>query len=96
MCPEPNSTGQESTYAVRDDVGVAVERPLRVTVLGLVTGEVPNDQSLVSGSREKHVGARELLAGWNAGNILVVASSRVFVLLHGSRQAGDPAILYKH
>lgn len=56
--------------AVRDDVGVAVERPLRVTVLGLVTGEVPNDQSLVSGSREKHVG-----------------------VLHGSRQAGDPAIV---
>lgn len=39
-----------------------MERSLGVAVLGLVTSEVPDDQSLVSGSREKHVGARCSLA----------------------------------
>ena len=38
-------------------MGVAVERPLGVTVLGLITGEVPDDQGLVAGGREEHVGA---------------------------------------
>lgn len=34
-----------------------MERSLGVAVLGLVTGEVPDDQSLVSASGEEHVGA---------------------------------------
>lgn len=46
------------TYAVRNNVRVAVERSLGVTVLGLVTGEVPDDQSLVAGAGEEHVRAR--------------------------------------
>lgn len=33
---------------VRDNVGVAVKRSLRIAVLGLITGEVPDDQGLVS------------------------------------------------
>lgn len=45
------------TYAVGDDVGVAVETPLGVSVRGLVAGEVPNDQRLVAGSGQEHVGA---------------------------------------
>lgn len=49
------------TYTVGDDVGVTVERSLGVTVLGLVAGEVPDDQGLVSGGREKHVGAIVML-----------------------------------
>lgn len=36
---------------------VTVERSLRVAVLGLVTSEVPDDQSLVSACGEEHVGA---------------------------------------
>lgn len=43
-------------------MGVALEGALGVTVLGLVTGEVPDDQSLVTGSGQEHVGAVEMLA----------------------------------
>lgn len=45
------------TYAVGDDVGVALEAPLGVTVRGLVAGEVPDDQSLVAGTGQEHVRA---------------------------------------
>lgn len=38
-------------------MGVAVERSLGVTVLRLVPGQVPDDQSLVSATRQEHVGA---------------------------------------
>lgn len=38
-------------------MGVTVERALGVTVLGLVAGEVPDDESLVSATGEEHVGA---------------------------------------
>jgi len=34
-----------------------VEASLGVSVLGLVAGEVPNDESLVTAAREEHVGA---------------------------------------
>lgn len=40
---------------------VTVERSLGVTVLSLVTGEVPDDQGLVAGGGEEHVGASCLL-----------------------------------
>lgn len=40
-----------------------MERSLGVTVLGLIASEVPDDQGLVSGSRQEHVGAEERLAG---------------------------------
>lgn len=50
-----------NTYTVGDDVGVAVERALGVTVLGLVAGEVPDDESLVARSGKKHVGAVYML-----------------------------------
>ena len=36
---------------------VTVERSLGVAILSLVTGEVPDDQSLVAGGRQEHVGA---------------------------------------
>lgn len=36
---------------------VAVERSLGVTVLRLVTGKVPDDQALVTGGGQEHVGA---------------------------------------
>lgn len=45
------------TYAVGDDVGVTVQTPLRVSVRGLVAGEVPDDERLVAGSGQEHVGA---------------------------------------
>lgn len=52
-----NSSKSVGTYAVRDDVGVAVQRLLGVTVLGLIASEVPDDQSLVAGGGQEHVGA---------------------------------------
>lgn len=45
------------TYAVRDNVGVARQGSLGVSVLGLIASEVPDDQGLVAGSRQEHVGA---------------------------------------
>ena len=36
---------------------VTVERALSVSVRGVVAGQVPDDQALVAGSREKHVWA---------------------------------------
>jgi len=45
------------TYAVGDDVRVAVEAPLGVTVRGLVAGQVPDDQGLVAGTGQEHVRA---------------------------------------
>jgi len=49
--------GGEETYTVRDDVGVTLEAALGVTVGLLITGKVPDDQSLVAGCRQQHVGA---------------------------------------
>lgn len=36
---------------------VTVERSLRVTVLGLVAGQVPDDEGLVTATGQEHVGA---------------------------------------
>lgn len=47
----------EWTYTVGHNVRVAVERSLGVAVLGLVAGEVPDDQGLVSAGGQEHVGA---------------------------------------
>lgn len=38
---------------------VALQGSLGVTVLGIIASEVPDDQSLVAGSRQEHVGAAE-------------------------------------
>lgn len=46
-----------STYTVGDDVRVAVQRALGVTVLGLIAGEVPDDQGLVTRGGQEHVRA---------------------------------------
>ena len=82
------------TYTVRHNVRVSLERALRVTVLGLVAGEVPDDQRLVATGGEQHVGARNrsVLESGSAENQLY-RSHRSNVLLHGGSQAGDPAIL---
>ena len=50
------------TYAVGDDVGVALEATLGVAVRGLVAGQVPDDESLVARSGQEHVGAGAMLA----------------------------------
>lgn len=40
-------------------MGVAGQGSLGVTVLVLIAGEIPDDQGLVAGSRQEHVGAVE-------------------------------------
>ena len=52
-----SSSQWDGTYAVGDDVRVTVERALGVSVLGLVAGQVPDDEGLVARSRQEHVGA---------------------------------------
>lgn len=55
------------TYTVGDDVGVAVQTPLGVTVRGLVAGQVPDDEGLVAGARKEHVRAGNLLVRCRSG-----------------------------
>lgn len=38
-------------------MGVAVQRPFGVSVLRLVTGQVPDDERLVTAGGQEHVGA---------------------------------------
>lgn len=71
-----------------------MERALGVTVLALITGEVPDDQSLVSASGEEHVGANKQSAFVMRRRSVCRNRARSgIILLHGSGQAGDPAIL---
>ena len=65
-------------------MGVTVQTSLWIAVGSIVTSEVPNDQSLVSRSREEHVGAAVTLAS-PARQL-----QRIALFERGS-QAGDPA-----
>ena len=56
-------------------MGVTVERSLGITVLALVTGQVPDDESLVARRRQKHVRAVEA----------VVSRSILYLLTQSSR-----------
>lgn len=56
--------------AVGDDVRVAVERSLGVSVLRLVAGEVPDDQGLVTAAGQQHVGV--LYGGSQTGDPAIV------------------------
>lgn len=86
-------------------MGVAVERPLGVSVLRLVARQVPDDQRLVTAGGQEHVGAAErreqrsasLSSSGHGAASTECARKRLigglFVLLHGGSQASDPAIL---
>ena len=65
-------------------MGVTVQTSLWIAVGSIVTSEVPNDQRLVSRSREEHVGAAVTLAS-PARRL-----QRIALFERGS-QAGDPA-----
>ena len=69
-------------------MGVALERSLGVTVLGLVAGEVPDDQGLVSGSRQEHVGAGGLLVVWPRG--IAVLQSLTYFSMEVARLVTQP------
>ena len=90
-CSTPEAP--RKTYTVRDDVGVTLQRSLGVTVLGLIAGEVPDNQSLVSAGGEEHVVA----GGEVSRSVPRVSQARSMaaldILLHRGGQAGDPAIL---
>jgi len=78
-------------------VGVTVEATFGVTVRGLVAGEVPDDEGLVAGSGQEHVGAarglascaRIALSGMDMD--MDMDMGMVNVLLEGSRQGSDPS-----
>jgi hypothetical protein len=64
-------------------VGVTRQRSLGVTVLGLIAGEVPDDQGLVAGSRQEHVGAvqgRPMLATQTVFRSISKAGSLMYAL----------------
>lgn len=66
---------------------MAVKTPLRVTVGGVVPGQVPDDQGLVARAGEQHVGA---------GKRSVCNPRReqdVSLLLQRGRERGNPAIV---
>lgn len=59
---------------ILDKVVVAGEGTVGDTVVGLVTGELPDEESLVTGGRDEEVGV--LLGGGNGGDPAVVAYKR--------------------
>lgn len=60
-----------TTYTVGDDVRVAVQRALGVTVGRLIAGQVPDDEGLVARTRQQHIGV--LQRGREGGNPSAVA-----------------------
>lgn len=62
---------------VLDNVGVTNERLLWNTVLGIVTGQLPSDQGLVSGT-----GQKQIRLGWSGGQ----RSDPAVVALKGASQ----------
>jgi hypothetical protein len=69
-----------------------VEGSLWVSVGGLVAGQVPDDQGLVTGTREEHVWAVSLSASpFPIPQVFLSLSSSARILLHGGGQGGDPA-----
>lgn len=58
-CARARGGEARATYTVGNDVRVTVERALGGSVGGLVAGQVPDDQRLVAGSRQEHVGVLE-------------------------------------
>jgi hypothetical protein len=83
------------TYTVRDDVGVTLEAALGVTVGLLITGKVPDDQGLVAGCGQQHVGAiikhpsqKLSLQKFNPPD-----RDRSFLLLQRGGEGSNPAIV---
>jgi hypothetical protein len=50
-----NPNHRRRTYTVRNDVRVAMQRSLWVTVGSLIAGQVPDDEGLVAGTRQQHI-----------------------------------------
>lgn len=52
-----------------------MERSLRIAVLSLVAGQVPDDQGLVTAAREQHVGANQTV---KCQQMILELDNRVF------------------
>lgn len=65
-------------YAVGDDVGVAVKASLWVSVRGLVTGEVPDDQALVARTGKEHVRAASCEQGEISALVVLCTSQAMW------------------
>lgn len=78
------------TYTVRDDVGVALQAALGVTVGLLIAGEVPDDQGLVTGTGQQHVGAKRRSQVRRTFEAKIRAS---LLLLQRGGKGGNPAIV---
>ena len=75
---------------------VTVKGSLWVTVGGLVAGQVPDDEGLVTGTGKEHVWAALLSVPSPKIFFFLRSSSflklmRARILLHGGSQTGDPA-----
>ena len=57
-CANLSSVPGGISYTVRNDVRVAVEGSLWVSVCGVIAGQVPDDQGLVAGGGQEHVWAK--------------------------------------
>lgn len=78
-------------------MGVAVQTPLRVSVRGLVASEVPDDQGLVAGRGQEHVGA----ASKQSAQLYPTISAQrkaaapdsccLYILLEGGSEGSNPA-----
>lgn len=89
------SFGRRKTYTVRDDVRVTLEAALGVTVGLLITGKVPDDQGLVAGCGQQHVGAIIKNSSQNFVPSKIQSSDRdrSFLLLQGGGKGSNPAIV---
>ena len=73
-------------HTVGNDVGVTVEGAFGVAVGGLITGEVPDDEGLVTRTGQEHVGAVPPLVDAH-----VVPRSCKLLLLERGGKGSDPA-----
>lgn len=67
---------------------VAVKGSLGVAVRDLITGEIPDDEGLVTATRQEHVGAIHQSANYSNPSFCCGVA-----LLQRSRKGGDPAIV---
>ena len=73
------------SYAVGNDVGMAVQTSFGIAICSLIASKVPDYQCLVSAPREEHVRATKMFSTLSIGDLLGTA------LFERCSQAGDPA-----